>query len=368
MRYDRKLILEDGTEYKGIGFGSCTQTVSELVFNTSMAGYQEIVSDPSYTDQAIVMSYPLIGNYGITEEDFESRMVSPSALIVRDINDDPSNFRWAKTLPELLEENGIPGISGIDTRKLIRSIRDNGSGRCIVTAEDMSPEEGAALIKSTPIPHDAVKRCSCAKKWYSRTSNPGFNVAAIDCGMKTNIVRMLNRSRCNVTVVPYDTGSEEILSLNPDGVLISNGPGDPTDVPEVIETLRELRGRIPMFGICLGHQLLALSYGAKTYKLKFGHRGGNHPVKDIRTGRIEVTSQNHSYAVDADSLKGTGLSVSHINLLDDTVEGVYSEEDMVFSVQYHPESAPGPQEGSHLFGYFTKLMKEGRERCQKGQI
>ena len=357
MGADRKLILEDGTVFAGSGFGGKASLVCEIVFNTSMAGYQEIVSDPSYTDQAVVMSYPLIGNYGVADEDFESKIISPSAFIVRDINDNPSNFRWAKTLSELLEENGIPGISGVDTRKLVRSIRDLGSRRGLITDEEIPVDEALSLIAAAPVPHDAVRRCSCRKKWYSRTSNPLFNVVVIDCGLKTNIIRMLNQNRCNVTIVPYNTGSEEIVSLHPDGVLVSNGPGDPEDVPEVAETLRGLRGRTAIFGICLGHQLLALSYGARTYKLKFGHRGGNHPVRDIRTGKIEITSQNHSYAVDDKTLEGTGLSVSHINLLDDTVEGLYNREDRVFSVQYHPESAPGPQDSCHLFGRFTDLMK-----------
>ena len=357
MQFNKKLILEDGSEYYGTGFGADCTRVCEIVFNTSMAGYQEIVSDPSYTDQAVVMSYPLIGNYGITDEDFESKIIAPSAFIVRDVNDNPSNFRWAKTLPELLSEADVPGISGIDTRKLVRSIRDYGSRRCIIADPSMTLEEGLGIIAGTPVPHDAVKRCSCRKKRYSRTSNPEFNVVAIDCGMKANIVRMLNRNRCNVTIVPYNTTAEEILSLHPDGVLVSNGPGDPEDVPEVIETLRLLRGRTVLFGICLGHQLLALSYGAKTYKLKFGHRGGNHPVKDVLTGKIEITSQNHSYAVDEDSLAGTGLSVSHINLLDHTVEGLVCREDKIFSVQYHPESAPGPQDSRHLFARFTEYMR-----------
>jgi carbamoyl-phosphate synthase small subunit len=304
------------------------------------------------------MSYPLIGNYGVADEDFESKIISPSAFIVRDINDNPSNFRWAKTLPELLEEYGVPGISGVDTRKLVRSIRDKGSRRCVVTDEDMSAEEGMKLIADTPVPHDAVKRSSCKKRWYSRTSNPVYNVVAIDCGMKSNIVRMLNKNRCNVTVVPFDTTSEEIMALKPDGIFISNGPGNPEDVSEVIETLKKLHGKVPMFGICLGHQLLSLSYGARTYKLKFGHRGGNHPVRDIRTGRIDITSQNHSYAVDDNSIEGTGLTVTHINILDNTVEGIECVKDKVFSVQYHPESAPGPTDASYLFERFTTLMKE----------
>lgn len=361
MRFNRKLILEDGSEYYGTGFGARLDAVCEVVFNTSMAGYQEIVSDPSYTDQAVVMSYPLIGNYGIAEEDFESKRISPSALITRDICDNPSNFRSVQTIGELLEDSGIPGISGVDTRKLVRSIRDLGSRRGFVTDADTPVEEGLAMIRETPVRHDAVSRCSCTRKWYSRTSNPRFQVAVIDCGIKTNIIRMLNRNGCNVTVVPYDTPGEEILALSPDGVLISNGPGDPTDVPEVIRTLRELKGLVPLFGICLGHQLLALSCGAETFKLKFGHRGGNHPVKDLRTGRIEITSQNHSYAVKADSLPGTGLSVSHVNVLDQTVEGLFCEEDGMFSVQYHPESAPGPQDSTHLFCEFAALMESKKQ-------
>ena len=356
MTDKRKLILEDGSEYYGTGFGSEKDAVFEIVFNTSMAGYQEIVSDPSYTDQGIVMSYPLIGNYGVTDEDFESRGVTPSALIVRDLNENPSNFRATRSLSELMADADVPGLEGVDTRKLVRSIRDLGSRRGLLTTADVPLEEGLRRIAETPVPHDAVARVSSPKKHYSRTSNPRFHVVAIDCGMKANIVRMLNRNKCNVTVVPYDTPSGEILSLNPDGVFVSNGPGDPTDVPEVIETLRELRGKLPVFGICLGHQLIALSYGAKTYKLKFGHRGGNHPVRENKSGKIEITSQNHSYAVDEKSLAGTGLTVTHTNVLDGTVEGIEHAEDKVFSVQYHPESAPGPQDSAYLFERFVQLM------------
>ena len=360
MIRNRKLILDDGSEYPGTGFGAEKDAVFEIVFNTSMAGYQEILSDPSYTDQGIVMSYPLIGNYGITNEDYESRIISPSAFIVRDINEAPSNFRSVMTVSNVLEEQGIPGIFGVDTRKLVRSIRDLGSRRALLTSIDVSAEEGMKIIKDTPVRRDAVKRCSCRKKWYSRTSNPEFQVTVIDCGLKMNIVRMLNANKCNVTVVPYDTPASEILSLSPDGIMISNGPGDPENVPEVIESLKELRGKVPMFGICLGHQLLALSYGAKTYKLKFGHRGGNHPVKDIRTGKIAVTSQNHSYAVDEESIAGTGLEVTHVNILDGTVEGLADKESRIFSVQYHPESAPGPQDSMQLFENFTRSMQKSR--------
>lgn len=354
--FNRKLVLEDGSEYCGYGFGSPCQRVCELVFNTSMVGYQEIVSDPSYTDQAVVMTYPLIGNYGITDDDFECKNPSIGALIVYDYNDRPSNFRYTKTLSELLEENGIPGIYGVDTRRLTRSIRDFGSRRCIIT--DISTPVGEALeiIKNTPVPHDAVARVSCKKRWYSRTANPQFNVVALDCGIKLGIVRSLNRLGCNVTVVPYDTPAEEIEFMKPDGVFLSNGPGDPEDVIPVIDLVKKLRGKYPIFGICLGHQMISLACGAETYKLKFGHRGGNHPVKNLETGKIEITSQNHSYAVNEKSLENTGLKVTHVNILDNTVEGIRDERSKMFSVQYHPESAPGPQDSAYLFDKFIALM------------
>ena len=320
MRADRQLILEDGSTYPGMGFGSRKDVVCEIVFNTSCAGYQEILSDPSYTNQAVVMTYPLIGNYGLADEDYESRLIAPGAMIVRDLCENPFNFRSTRSMRDLFEEKGIPGLFGVDTRRLTRNIRDYGSQRGLITDISVSAKEGVRRILDTPVRHDAVAACSCRRKWYSRTSNPRFHVVAVDCGMKLNIVRMLNRNKCNVSIVPYHTGSEEILAMKPDGVFISNGPGDPEDVPEVAKMLKGLRGKIPLFGICLGHQLIALSYGAKTYRLKFGHRGGNHPVKELSTGRIEITSQNHGYAVDEASLEGSGLKVTHVNLLDGTVE------------------------------------------------
>ena len=359
--YDRKLVTEDGAEYYGYGFGDRTrESVCELVFNTSMVGYQEIVSDPSYTFQAVVMTYPLIGNYGIADEDFESKIPTIGGLIVREYNDSPSNFRYTKTLSEILEENRIPGIEGVDTRKLTRSIRDLGSRRALITFPETTADEALEIIKNTPEPHNAVETVSCRKKWYSRTSNHRFNVVAIDCGIKLNIIRSLNARGCNVTVVPFNTPASEIERLNPDGVFLSNGPGDPQDVTPVIETVRALAGKYPIFGICLGHQVISLAYGGRTYKLKFGHRGGNHPVKNELTGKIEITSQNHSYAVDAKSLEGTGLTPTHINLLDGTVEGAQCERDRVFSVQYHPESAPGPQDSAYLFDRFIKMMEESK--------
>ncbi len=365
MEYNRKIVLEDGSEYYGTAFGSYDERVCEIVFNTSMAGYQEIVSDPSYTYQAVVMTYPLIGNYGITDDDFETRIPTIGALVVSEYNDKPSNFRYTKTLAEILEEYRIPGIEGIDTRKLTRSIRDFGSRRAIIT--DASTPKDAALqkIEQTPLPHDAVAKVSCRKKWYSRTPNHKYNVIAVDCGIKLNIVRSLNQRGCNVTVVPFDTPAEEIEAMRPDGIVLSNGPGNPEDVQPVIELVKKLRGKYPIFGICLGHQMISLAYGAKTYKLKFGHRGGNHPVKNLENGKIEITSQNHSYAVEEASLKGTALTATHINLLDHTVEGVACNEERVFSVQYHPESAPGPQDSGYLFEKFIGSIKEAKTNAQK---
>lgn len=356
--YDRKIILENGEEYYGYGFGDTADRVCEIVFNTSMVGYQEIVSDPSYTYQMVVMTYPLIGNYGIADDDFETKNPTIGGLIVREYNDNPSNFRYTKTLSEILEENHIPAISGVDTRKITRSIRNFGSRRVLITGVDTTLEKGLEIIKNTPVAHDAVSKVSCKKRWYSRTSNHKFNVVAVDCGIKLNIIRSLNARGCNVTIVPYNTTAREILSMKPDGVFLSNGPGDPQDVQPVIDLVKELRGKKPIFGICLGHQMISLAYGAKTYKLKFGHRGGNHPVKNLLNNKIEITSQNHSYAVDLDSINGTGLTATHINLLDNTVEGVECKEDKVFSVQYHPESAPGPQDSAYLFDKFIEIMKE----------
>ena len=359
-QFDRKLILEDGTEYRGYGFGANISRVVEVVFNTSMVGYQEIVSDPSYTDQAVVMTYPLIGNYGMADDDYETATPTIGGLIAREYNDLPSNFRADRTLGQVMEEYGIPGISGVDTRKLTRSIRDLGSRRGIIAPADMPLEEGLQRIQETPVPHDAVFRVTSKAVRKAKAAEAKYRVVAVDCGMKENIVRSMNRRGIDVTVVPCGITAAEVLDMAPDGVFISNGPGDPTDVTPVIDLVRRLRGKVPMFGICLGHQIIALSYGAKTYKLKFGHRGGNHPVRDLTTGKIEITSQNHSYAVDLESLKNTPLTVTHLNVLDGTVEGLACEADRIFSVQYHPESAPGPQDSGHLFDRFLALMEENK--------
>ena len=367
MNYNRKLILENGEIFEGFGFGADTEKVCEIVFNTSMVGYQEILSDPSYTYQAVVMTYPLIGNYGMAEDDYETETPTIGALIVREYNDEPSNFRSTNTLDTVMKRYGIPGIQGIDTRKLNRLIRDIGSMKVLITGPECTKEEGMKILSETEIPKDAVSKVSRKSMAFYPAVNKksgftdNYHVVAIDCGMKQNIVRSMNERGINVTVVPWNTKAEQIAPLHPDGIFISNGPGDPTDVPEVIETVRELKGKVPVFGICLGHQILSLAYGAKTYKLKFGHRGGNHPVKNLKTNRIEITSQNHSYAVDSESLSGTELTATHINLLDETIEGVECVKDKAFSVQYHPESAPGPQDSAYLFDEFIGNMKQFKE-------
>lgn len=363
---NKKVVLEDGTEYPGYGFGEDRETVAEIVFNTSMVGYQEILSDPSYTGQAVVMTYPLIGNYGICADDYETDIPSIRAMIVREYNDQPSNFRGTQTLGQVMRRYGIVGISGLDTRALARHIRDKGTCKGLITQAAVPNDEALARLRAAVLPTDQVAQVSTKQPWTSPAANPRFHVAAIDCGMKRNIVRSLNARGCDVTVLPWDSTPQQVMALAPDGLFLSNGPGNPEDAKPVIDLVRRLRGKLPIFGICLGHQILALSYGAETYKLKFGHRGGNHPVENLLTGKVEITSQNHSYAVDAQSLAGTDLTVTHRNLLDGTVEGLRCEKDRAFSVQYHPESAPGPQDSGYLFDAFIDFMGENRHAEKNG--
>ncbi len=359
-KFTRKLVLEDGSVYFGYNFGAQCDALTELVFNTSMVGYQEILSDPSYTDQTVVMTYPIIGNYGICDEDYETQNPSLGGFVVKEYTPVPSNYRATKTLSEVLEDNNIPAMYGVDTRKLTRHIRDKGMMKAYMTTPEKSTEECLEILKTTNLKGDEVSRVSSRKKWYARTAHAKHEVVAIDCGIKLNIVRSLNKRGCNVTVVPYNTTAEEIAKLNPDGVFLSNGPGNPESVEATTVVVKSLIGKYPMFGICLGHQLISLAYGAKTYKLKFGHRGGNHPVKNLATGKIEITSQNHSYAVCEDSVANTKLKITHMNVLDNTIEGVSCMEDKVFSVQYHPESAPGPEDSGYLFDQFVKMMEENK--------
>ncbi len=371
MNYTRKVVLPDGEEYYGYAFGSECDKVCEIVFNTSMVGYQEILSDPSYTCQAVVMTYPLIGNYGMAEDDYETKVPTIGGLIVREYNDRPSNFRSKARLAEIMKHYHIPGIWGVDTRKLTRSIRDYGSRKCMLCPASMPKEDALTLMAATDLPARVVEMVSCRKTmyvsgetgpkpWLVPADHERFRVAAIDCGIKYNIIRSLNRRGVSMQMVPWNMKADEIMAFNPDGVFLSNGPGDPMDVPETVETVKKLIGKVPIFGICLGHQILSLACGARTVRLKFGHRGGNHPVKNLLTGKVEITSQNHSYAVDTDSLAATILEPTHINLLDGTLEGVRCWKKQVFSVQYHPESAPGPQDSSGLFDDFIRMMEVNR--------
>lgn len=358
---DRKLVLENGRVFHGKGFGSREKRIAELVFNTSMVGYQEILSDPSYCDQIVVMTYPLIGNYGLADDDYESKSVFMSGFVVREYNDIPSNFRYTKTLSEVMEEHHAAGISGVDTREIVRIIRDCGSMKAVIADEDESDEALIEELKNYSYPHNQVEKVSSKKVWYSRCADPLFSVVAIDCGCKLNIIRKLNQYRCNVVVVPFDTSAADILKYKPDGLFLSNGPGDPIDCKKTIQAIRDLKGKLPILGICLGHQMISLAYGAKTYKMKFGHRGANHPVKDLTTGKIEITSQNHSFAVDKDSLPGTGLELTHVNILDNEAEGVMDRENRVIGVQYHPESAAGPEDSTYIFQRFVENMKKAKE-------
>ncbi len=356
-KMNRKIVLEDGSEYCGFGFGDNCDRVCEIVFNTSMVGYQEIVSDPTYMYQMVVMTYPIIGTCGVSD-DGETKTPTIGGLIVREYNDLPSNFRYVKTLSEVMEENHIPGIYGLDTRKLTRSIRDNGCRKVLITSIDTPTEKALEIIRTTDIPTDAVSKVSCKRKWYSRTHNAKYNIVLVDCGLEPNVIDILNSNGCNVAVVPFDTTAEEIIAMKPDGVFLTDGPGAPEDTPCLVELVNQLRGKCPIFGSGLGHEVIALSYGAKITKLKFGHRGVNHPVKNLLNGIVEVTSQNHGYVVDFDSVKNTALEVTQLNIIDSTIEGMRCTEDKIFSIQYQTESALCSLDKDCLFCQFLNTMKE----------
>lgn len=356
-----RLILEDGTCFQGESFGAEGESIGEIVFNTSMTGYQEVLTDPSYCGQIVTMTYPLIGNYGITSQDNESVRPFVHGFVVREYAEYASNWRNEISLSAWLKKHGIIGISEIDTRMLTRKIRVHGTMKALITTSDESEDKLHARLAEWSLLHDQVSRVS---QPASVASNRGDQrVVLVDFGAKTNIERELVQRGCQVTVVPYQTTAEEILEMQPDGVMLSNGPGDPKDVPEAIEMIRGLLGEVPVFGICLGHQLLALACGADTEKMKFGHRGGNHPVKELATGRTVITAQNHGYAVNPHSIEGTGLAISHVALNDGTVEGLQHETYPAFSVQYHPEAAPGPRDSGYLFDRFIEMMQA---RSNKG--
>ncbi|MEK4424360.1 glutamine-hydrolyzing carbamoyl-phosphate synthase small subunit [Solibacillus sp. FSL K6-1523] len=353
----RLLILEDGTVFTGTAFGSDQASQGEVVFTTGMTGYQETLSDPSFYGQIITLTYPLIGNYGINRDDFESITPAIRGFVVRELSEQPSNWRSDMSLDAYLTAQNIPGIEGIDTRKLTRIIRAKGAVRAILTEADarVNVEEVVAKLQDTAFITHHVREVS-AKTAYPSPGR-GKRVVLIDFGMKHGILRELNQRDCDVIVVPYNTTAEQILAMHPDGIMLSNGPGNPMDVEEGIETVKNLIGKVPMFGICLGHQIFAVAAGASSFKLPFGHRGGNHPVKDLRTGRTDITSQNHGYAIDMDSLKGTDLELTHVALNDGTCEGVRHKKFPIFTVQYHPEASPGPEDSNHLFDEFIEMME-----------
>ncbi len=353
---NKKIVFQDGTEFYGTGFGSEKKVITEIVFNTSMIGYQEIISDNSYCNQAVVMTYPLIGNYGINSNDEESVVPMLDGLIVKELTDSPSHYLSESNLDAYLKRFNISGISNVDTREITRYIRDNGSQLICICNADEDRNEIMKEIASFEKPQDEVKRVSTQKPY--RFENSGYKVVAIDCGIKLNIIRELQNHGFDVTVLPHDATKAEVLSYKPDGVFLSNGPGNPEVNTSVINLIQELDGAVPIFGICLGHQIIALAYGAKTMKMKFGHRGANHPVKNLQTGLIEITSQNHSYAVENSSLESTELEATHINLLDNTIEGLKHKTKPIFCVQYHPESAPGPVDSTYLFADFKAMIAE----------
>lgn len=358
-----KLLLEDGTLFTGRSFGAQGNTTGEVVFNTGITGYQEVLSDPSYCNQIVTMTYPLIGNYGITRDDFESVRPFVNGFVVRRYEPVPSNWRAEYTLDELLKEHGIVGISDIDTRMLTRILRNHGTMRGILTAGEHSVEELKEMLQSSELVNDQVKKTSTPHVYNS--PGHGERIVLIDYGAKSGIVRELSARGCDIVVVPQDITAEQVRRLNPDGIQLSNGPGDPKDVPHAVETIKELLGEYPIFGICLGHQLLALAGGADTEKLAFGHRGGNHPVKELETGRCYITSQNHGYTVKEDSLAGTDFEVTHINNNDKTIEGVRHTKFPAFSVQYHPEAAPGPFDNSYLFDRFIEMIRDHKKSSPK---
>ncbi|MCX5679132.1 MAG: glutamine-hydrolyzing carbamoyl-phosphate synthase small subunit [Candidatus Omnitrophica bacterium] len=352
------LALEDGTVFRGLSFGSEGERCGEIVFNTSMAGYQEILTDPSYKGQIVAMTYPLIGNYGINDEDAESNRVFLEGFVVKECSKVTSNWRSRKSLGEYLKENKIIGIEGIDTRALTLRIRQSGELKAVITTFKQDEKELIQKARQSRglTGRDLVKDVVPGKS-YQWNDKGRYHVAVLDCGVKFNILRELAKNGCRVTVVPAKTGSKEILELKLDGVLLSNGPGDPAAVPYVVHTVRELIGHVPMFGICLGHQMLGQAFGGKTFKLKYGHHGGNHPVKDLKTGKAAITVQNHGFCVDIETLNKKNIEMTHLNLNDGTLEGMRHKKLPIFSVQFHPESAPGPRDAEYLFGRFVEMMK-----------
>jgi len=360
------LALEDGKIFKGRSFGAAGERYGEAVFNTSMTGYQEILTDPSYKGQIVTMTYPLIGNYGVNKEDAESRCPFVEGFVVKEYSKIASSWRAQQPLAEYLKENDIMGIEGIDTRALTLHIRQAGELKAVLSTADADEKSLVKKAKDSPglIGRDLVKDVSCPES-YEWNKKGKYKVVVVDCGVKFNSLRNLALNNCRVIVVPAKATAAEILKLKPDGLLLSNGPGDPAAVTGVIAVTRELLGKLPIFGICLGHQMLGLALGGKTYKLKFGHHGGNHPVKDITTGRVHITVQNHGFCVDINTLDQKEVEITHVNLNDQTLEGMRHRRLPIFSVQFHPESAPGPHDARYLFSNFVRLMERGSAKKKR---
>ena len=357
------LALEDGTIFEGKSFGAEGEIAAEVVFNTSMSGYQEIITDPSYKGQFVCMTYPLIGNYGVNPEDVESKKPQVEGFIIKELASLRSNWRASKDLGLYLKENGVLAIEGIDTRSLTLHIREKGSLKAVLSTKDFNKK---SLVKKANnfkglIGQDLVKVVSITKKKdYNKKGK--YKVAVIDCGIKYNILRELAQRDCKLTLFPAKTKAAEIMKMKPDGIFLSNGPGDPEGAPYVAETVKQLLGKIPVFGICLGQQILGLALGGKTYKLKFGHHGANHPVKDLKTNKIAITVQNHNFCVDIDSLDKNDIEITHIKLNDNTLEGIKHKKFPAFSVQFHPEASPGPNDAKYIFDDFIKLMRKYRAK------
>ena len=373
--------MEDGTVFRGRSFTGDGEAVGEVVFNTSMSGYQEILTDPSYCGQMVAMTYPLIGNYGINDQDVESERIQVRAFLVKEYQDLPSNWRLQKPLAQYLQEANVPGIEGIDTRALTKHIREKGAMRAALSTLDLDPDSLVDKARRSPSMEgaDLVKHVTCKEPWIwkdgQRRGIKGglrnfkwpeepekHRVVALDYGIKYNILRSLETKGCNVVLLPADTDSRTIERLDPDGLFLSNGPGDPAAVTYALETIQDQLGKRPVFGICLGHQLIGRALGGKTFKLKFGHRGANQPVKDLKTGKVEITSQNHGFCVDIQSLKDPDIILSHVNLNDGTLEGLVHRKIPLFSVQYHPEASPGPHDATYLFDRFVEMMSGRRRR------
>ncbi|QLF89813.1 carbamoyl phosphate synthase small subunit [Lactococcus lactis] len=349
----RLLILEDGTIFEGESLGANLDVTGELVFNTGMTGYQESITDQSYNGQILTFTYPIVGNYGVNRDDYESIHPTCKAVVVHEAARRPSNWRMQMSFDEFLKSKNIPGITGVDTRAITKIVREHGTMKASLVQARDEVEHQMSQLQATVLPTNQVETSSTTTAYPS--PNTGRKVVVVDFGLKHSILRELSKRECNLTVVPYNTSAKEILEMEPDGVMLTNGPGDPTDVPEAIEMIKEIQGKIPIFGICLGHQLFSLANGAKTYKMKFGHRGLNHAVREIATGRIDFTSQNHGYAVSSENLP-EDLMITHVEINDDSVEGVRHKHFPAFSVQFHPDAAPGPHDASYLFDDFIDLM------------